>query len=111
MKYTDRDGDTWETVGGAHLRCVRRADPLNYLTGGVMDRKECEKQYGPLRPVDGPDAVTVSAIRAELAVVLQEMADDAYSQYRWRTGVDEDICYRLHELFEAKAKELREETG
>lgn len=114
MRYIDRDGDTWETTADDRLKCTARSssDPFGYI-GTVMDRDDCETQHGPLRLVDDTPAFLGMArtIRAELATVLQEMADEAYSAYRWRDGVDADICYRVHELFEAKSKALRAEVG
>ncbi|MFD5161024.1 hypothetical protein ACFWMJ_23595 [Streptomyces hawaiiensis] len=111
MKYIDRDGDTWEDHSGELLKCVHTS--TESFAGFEMQRCDVEREYGPLRLVDEAPLMLGLArtIRAEVASVLQEMADDAYSEYRWREDVDADICYRVHELFESKAKALRAEAG
>lgn len=106
MRFIDRDGDTWETVGDGMVRVIM-SDTDSYV-GTQMLQRDAEEAYGPFQRVreGAPDDVR-AAVRAELAVVLAEMATEAYDEYQWREGVDADVCYRVYALFEGKAKALR----
>ncbi|MFB7114063.1 hypothetical protein [Streptomyces sp. NPDC056291] len=109
MKYIDRDGDTWADIEGGKLRIV--ASETSYRIGLEEERAEVEALWGPLRPVGAPDTVTSRAIRAELAVVLKEMADEAHDNYRWADGAEASMHYRMYAAFDSKARALRAEVG
>ncbi|MFE6494108.1 hypothetical protein [Streptomyces sp. NPDC057748] len=110
MQFIDRDGDVWTGDRGGRLttsadKQVDWFEPTSWY--GTV-----ETLAGPLVPVN-PYASddTRRAIRAELAIVLTELAEEAYDDYRSRDDEDATIAYRVHELFDAKARELRGEVG
>lgn len=110
MKYIDGAGDTWEDVPPAISGGVRCEVDKEH--GSEMRRRDAETLYGALKIVNPyADDDTRRTIRAELAIVLQEMASDAYDEYRWREDEDASICYRMYELFESKSRALQEEAG
>lgn len=52
-RWLDRDGEEWWQIEGVGWRLAGRSP------GGAMDgweRKEVEKRFGPLRPLDGREA-------------------------------------------------------
>ncbi|MFB7823851.1 hypothetical protein [Streptomyces hydrogenans] len=112
MKYTDREGDTWETFGRGQLKCVERVSGNSWDTGGVMDRAACEERYGPLLPADVSTGTTDfrQAVRAEVANVLEELASEAHSDYVHSDGTEERIAYYVHRLLSDKVQALRGES-
>ncbi|MEU0860635.1 hypothetical protein ABZ352_35510 [Streptomyces griseofuscus] len=50
MKYTDKDGDTWEETSDGRLRCV--SSEVFGFEGSTGSRKDVETFYGPLREGD-----------------------------------------------------------
>lgn len=107
MKYTDAEGAIW-AEGTDHMwQCDREKEH-----GDNLRRRDVETLYGPLRAVnEHADDDTRRAIRAELAIVFEELADDAHSEYLWREDDDASMCYRTYELFNGKAEALRAEVS
>lgn len=112
MKYIDSDGDTWED-DAEHGIVVCTDSRTPSFVGYRSRRANADEDYGPLRPVGTPYAPDFvrSTIRAEVASILQELANEAYDDYRWSDGVEATAAYKLYERFDAKAKALREETS
>lgn len=109
-RYRDKNGDVWEDRPEGWMELVQSSTPSN--VGTERESWAVGMSYGPLVETNPhTDAATSRVIRAELALVLQELADDAYSDYRFRDDVDADISYRVHALLESKAQALRDETG
>ncbi|MEV4939587.1 hypothetical protein [Streptomyces zaomyceticus] len=112
MKYTDRDGDTWETIGRGQLKCIERASGNYWEVGGAMDRAECEERYGPLLAVGSLEGHSDfrQAVRTEVASVLEELASNAHSDYMHSDGTEERIAYYVHRLLSDKVRTLRGEN-
>ncbi|MFJ4768480.1 hypothetical protein ACIP88_05085 [Streptomyces uncialis] len=110
MDFIDAHGDIW--TGDLGGKITTTAEKSAYWRKPEMYYSAVQTLCGPLVPVN-PYAAdgTRRAIRAELAIVLMELASDAYSDYRSRDDEDATIAYRVHELFDAKARELRDEVG
>ncbi|MGW0468312.1 hypothetical protein ACWDX6_24055 [Streptomyces sp. NPDC003027] len=103
--YRDADGVVWERVGRDTYRCVRGRDAVH--AGDTKPSWEFD-YYDRLTEVNPYcDLVTSKAIRAELAIVLTELADEVYTPYE-HSGVAEDIRSELRSVLERKSSQLRE---
>ncbi|MCY0926240.1 hypothetical protein OTB20_08475 [Streptomyces sp. H27-H1] len=104
-QYRDKDGDVWEDRG-ERMEVVHSTDAA--ILGCTLERWKVEDCYGPLTTVNPhADADMFRVIRLELALVLDEMADEVWSPYNY-SGVDDDIRSTMRNVFEEKARKLRE---
>lgn len=112
MKYTDRDGDMWEDDAEDGVVVCTHSKSSGFV-GYRSRRATADEKWGPLRPVGTPYAPDFvrSTIRAEVAEIFRELADEAYDDYRWSEGVEATAAYKIYERFDAKARALREETS
>jgi hypothetical protein len=104
-QYRDKDGDVWEDRG-PEMEIVHSRYPT--YVGMRLERWDVNLNHGPLTEVNPyADAAMSRTIRRELALVLDEMADEVWSPYN-HSGVDDDIRSTVRNIFEEKARRLRE---
>ncbi|MFE5828715.1 hypothetical protein ACFQ8W_00340 [Streptomyces sp. NPDC056508] len=104
--YRDTGGLVWARVDRNTYRCVRGRDAVH--AGDYVAEWELNTPLTEVNPY--ADETTSNAIRAELAIVLTELADEIYSPYEY-SGVDEDIRLRLRSVLYDKSVSLRASLG
>lgn len=104
-RFKDCDGDVWIEVGVSSLQHVGSTvgDPVE--GGRIDDRSWIEHQFGPLTEIR-PDV----DVRALLADVLEELANDVLQDYWGATDPTSERIYgKLAHRIRGRALKLREE--
>lgn len=104
--YRDEGGVVWELVAHDTYRCVQSAGTVP--EGDVRYEYEMRSTLTEVNPY--ADETTSKAIRAELAIVLTELADEIYSPHSY-SGVEDDIRTTVSSLLEEKSRSLRASLG
>ncbi|WP_369147068.1 hypothetical protein [Streptomyces sp. R44] len=106
--YRDAAGAVWVRTDSDTLRCVRGRDAVH--AGDLKPKWEFryEDRLTEVNPF--VDEHASKAIRAELAIVLTELADEIYSPYSY-SGVEDDIRTTLSTVLEEKSRSLRASLG
>ncbi|MEV7425196.1 hypothetical protein [Streptomyces sp. NPDC091212] len=102
-RFKDCDGDTWTEVEPGTLRITEYASGCLALPEWTSSIEVVAIGYGPLTEIR-PD------VRALLADVLEEMASDFDTLTSYTDEMTQDIGYRVKDIFESKARELREDS-
>ncbi|MFF1417588.1 hypothetical protein [Streptomyces sp. NPDC058280] len=101
-QFKDCDGDTWTEYAPGMLRLTECAGDRNQYTGIEASIEDTQADHGPLTEVR-PDV----DVRAVLAGVLEDMAGSADTLCGDADEMTREIGYRMKDIFEGKARELR----
>ncbi|MFJ4768497.1 hypothetical protein ACIP88_05170 [Streptomyces uncialis] len=106
-RFKDCDGDTWTEYESGRLWLTEQANGGNGYLGIEGTTEDAAVDHGPLIEIR-PDV----HVRYLLADVLRDLAEDARQAFWGATDPTEERVYdRLYDLFDAKARELREGTS
>lgn len=106
-QFKDCDGDTWTEFEPGMLRLTECAGDRNQYTGIEDSIEDVQTAHGPLTEIR-PDV----DVRALLADVLEELANDVLEDY-WSAAdpTSERIYGKLAHRIRGRALKLREESA
>ncbi|MFJ9213040.1 hypothetical protein [Streptomyces sp. NPDC102264] len=105
-RFKDCDGDIWTEVEPGMLRLTECAGGRNQYIGIEGSIEDTQASHGPLTEIR-PDV----DVRALLADVLDDLAVSVGGYESYDDEMTQEIGYRMRQVFEDKARELREESA
>jgi hypothetical protein len=104
-QFKDCDGDTWTEFEPGELRITEFANGTSRLPEWTSSISDVQADHGPLTEIG-------SDVRALLADVVDDLAEDARLAYWGATaGPDERVYGKLADIFARQARELREASA
>ncbi|MEV4971999.1 hypothetical protein [Streptomyces scopuliridis] len=104
-KFLDCDGDTWTEYESGMLRLTERVNGNFLFLGAESSVEDTARLHGPLTEIR-PDV----DVRALLADVLEDLAVSVGGYESYGDEMTQEIGYRMRQVFEDKARELRAES-